>query len=867
AAADRVGLTFTGSFCRTTHEGFEKAKQWQQNWAGVVKPEDPMLYGRDWYVDANGHNIGLRMNDPYDYMIKEWAPTQTHSLSVNGRNGNTNYFMSLGAINQEGINEPAKHDDFKRYNASLRLETQISDKIKVFAGALYSARTKRYAFTTASTVVDPWLYLYRWAPNFPLTTEGGDDLRNTVTEMKQANTATMQNNYASLNGGFIYNPVEDWEIKLDFTHANQEYIHNRPGTRFFSRGSWWDGTLSLLDENGSQIFVNDAGEEVSESSPGAIPARRLSVPYYYTSPGANPDRIYREGNNVKWNTLNVSTSYDFDLNADHDARILLGMNQVGIESGGVWGQKAQLIDISNPQFNLATGTQTSGGFESWESQLGFYGRVNYNYKEKYLVEGNLRYDGSSKFPTELQWRWFPSFSLGWRLSNESFMNWSSHFVDMFKVRGSWGTIGDQTVASSLYIPTMQGGTNDWIVGGSKLYQFSTPPAVSDAITWQDVTTLDIGFDLRMFDNSFGIIFDWYRRDTENMLVPQEGIPGTYGTSAPLGNFGSLRTNGIEIQADYNHRFKNGMGIYVIATFADAVTKITKYGSTQSIDNWYVGKEYGEIWGYKTDRLYQKEDFVYDSGGELITVTSTDGFDVYQLADASAPTQGKLQGGGFMFGPGDVKFVDLNGDGVIDPGSRLLENAEGEPDYGELTKIGNSTPRYEYSLRFGIDYMGFDASVFFQGVGKRKIWGSSFLAIPGFNTFDGAMPQEFAGNFWKEDRTDAFYPRPWNLWGGTGGNMHPQSRYLLDMSYLRIKNITVGYTLPLNISERVFMKSARIYVSLENFFTFDNLGTLPIDPEEISGYSMWNTSGSYNLGRTGAGVPTFKSASCGIQLKF
>jgi TonB-linked SusC/RagA family outer membrane protein len=866
-AAERIGMNFTGSFWRITRDGFEKAKQWEQRFGSAVKPEDPMLYGRDWYVDANGHKIGLRTYDPYDYMVREWAPTHTHNVSVNGMSGKTNYYISFGAMDQQGINKPAKKDDFQRYNASIRVQTAISDKLKVFAGAIYSTRRKNYPFTTASTTVDPWLYLYRWAPNFPLTTEGGDKLRNTVAEMQQANTALMKINYTSMNGGFVLNPIDNWEIKLDYTHANEEYIHNRPGTRYFSRGSWWDGTIPLVDDNGNQIFVNDAGEQVSESTPGAIAARRLSQPYYYTGKGANPDRIYRQGNNTVWNTLNITTSYDLNFNDEHVAKVLLGMNSVGMESGGVWGQKTELVDLSNPQFSLATGTQTAGGSEYWESQLGFFGRVNYNYKEKYLVEANLRYDGASKFPTSLQWRWFPSFSVGWRLSNESFMDWTSEYLDMLKVRASWGTIGDQSVPPSLYIPSMSGSSNNWIVGGSKLYQFSTPPAVSDAITWQDVTTLDVGMDLRMFNNSFGIIFDWFRRDTENMLVPQEGIPVTLGTGAPVGNNGSLRTNGFEIQADYNYRFANGLGVNVTATFADAITKITKYGTSNSIDSWYVGKEYGEIWGYETDRLYQAEDFVYDADGNIVTTTSSDGYTVNQLADADAATQGKLQGGGFIFGPGDVKFVDLNGDGVINDGSRLLVDADGNPDYGDLKKIGNFTPRYEYSFRLGLDYKGFDASVFMQGVGKRDMWGSSFLVIPGFNTFDGAMPQEFAGNFWKEDRTDAFYPRPWNLWGGTGGNMHPQSRYLLDMSYLRIKNITFGYTLPQLLSQKVFMKKLRIYVSLENFFTFDKLGTLPIDPEEISGYSMWNTGGSYNLGRTGMGAPTFKSASCGIQLTF
>jgi hypothetical protein len=198
---------------------------------------------------------------------------------------------------------------------------------------------------------------------------------------------------------------------------------------------------------------------------------------------------------------------------------------------------------------------------------------------------------------------------------------------------------------------------------------------------------------------------------------------------------------------------------------------------------------------------------------------------------------------------------------------LVKDAAGKADYGDLKVIGNTTPRYQYSFRAGADYKGFDASIFIQGVGQRSVWGDGFLAIPGYNSADGAIPEAFAGNFWRPDRTDAFYPAPYNQAGSsTTLNMQVQSRYLLDMSYLRIKNITVGYSLPSSVLKKVNVTKLRVYLSLENFITFDNLGTLPIDPEEIEGYSMWNTS-NYNLGRTGVSVPTYKTSSIGIQLNF
>ena len=198
---------------------------------------------------------------------------------------------------------------------------------------------------------------------------------------------------------------------------------------------------------------------------------------------------------------------------------------------------------------------------------------------------------------------------------------------------------------------------------------------------------------------------------------------------------------------------------------------------------------------------------------------------------------------------DVKFVDLNEDGEIDAGSRLLD------DHGDLEIIGNSTPRYEYGLRLGADYKGVDLSVFLQGVGSRQLWGNGFLVIPGYHSSDGAMPQAIAGDFWRPDRTDAFYPAPYNLSGtNEANNMQKQSRYLLNMAYLRVKNITLGYSLPQQVINHIMLKQARIYVSLENFFTFDKLRGLPIDT-------------NYNSSRTGVGAPTFKSASLGLQITF
>lgn len=879
-AFERVGAVKAGAFWLVDRTSFQKAKEWKNRWGSTVGSDDPFVYGRDWYQGSDKQKYSLRTFDPYDYMIKEWTPSANHSLSLNGRSGNTMYNVGLGFLNQKGLMKPAKHDDFRRWNASVRLSTDLNKYVTLRAGAIYSKRDKRYPYVTANTTADPWLYLYRWSPTMPLGyTDDGLELRSPVSEVRQANTANIEHGYTNINLGATFNVTTNWKFDLDYTYANEQELINRPGTRFTALNTW-GSAAPRVDAQGNPVYVNEEGVVVQAGAAGAMPAYTLNH-FEYTSIGSNPDHIYRKTTNANRNTLNVNTNYNWQVNPANNLKFMLGMNRVTWEEKQHWNQTTKLMDLNNPQYDLAYGVQTGSGGSAWDAQLGFYGRVNYSLLDRYLVELNLRYDGTSKFPTDLQWRWFPSFSLGWRTSEEAFMQWSKPTLSTLKLRGSWGTIGDQTVSNALYVSTMTTGQSTWIGGdGARVGYVGTPKAINPMITWQDITTLNLGFDARLFNDKLGVTFDWFRRDTENMIVPQGNVTLGFGATAPKGNFGSLRTQGWELSLDFNHRFNNGLGINAMFTLSDALTEITAYGTTKSIDDWYVGKKYGEIWGYVTERLYQKGDFEYNAdgtfkkvwlkGGKVHDTKVAGAKEMNKLSDPKASYQDYLQGGSFVFGPGDVKYKDLNSDGTINDGSRTID------DHGDLKVIGNSTPRYEYGLRLGADYKGFDFSLFLQGVGKRDVWGEGFLAIPGFNSADGAMPQAIAGDFWKEDRTDAFYPRPWNLASpalGASGysyNMQKQTRYLLNMSYLRLKNVTLGYTLPQHLSKKAWVQKARVYLSLENFVTWDKLRGLPIDPEVINGVSMFATNAAgdnYNGGRTGVGTPAFKSVSVGLQLNF
>ncbi len=748
------------------------------------------------------------------------------------------------------------------------MTSEFNKYITFNAGAIYSKRTKSYPYTTTSAI-DPWYYLYRWGPQYPMGYDNnGKELRSPASEYRQANTATQEKNYTNINLGTHLTFTSNWTADIDYSHANEEYNWLRPGIRF-NGADTWSAPAMRKDAAGNTVYVNNNGDVVPSTQLGAMAGYDL-VYKTYTAVGGSPDNINRQSTNSQRNTINAFTTYNLKINDANQFKFMAGLNRVSYVEENHWGQVTSLLDFNNVQFGSASGNQTAGGGKFWESQLGVFGRVNYSLKDRYLLEANLRYDGSSKFPTDMRWRLFPSFSAGWRASEEAFMEWSKPVLSSLKFRASYGVIGDQTVSNSLYTSTLGSFTqSSWLdENGNKIYYVNAPTEVVADVTWQDIATLDIGVDGRFLNNDLGFTFDWYQRETRNMLVPQDGIPSTFGTVAPIGNYGNLRTRGWELSVDYNHRFANGLGINSTFTLSDATTEVTEYGSSTSISGWYNGKTYGEIWGYSTDRLYQKDDFEYGANGKLIPIVLTAangaknaGKKAYKLKGTNPIYQAYLQSGTFMFSPGDVMFKDLDGDGQISDGSATVGS------HGDKKVIGNTTPRYEYGFRFGADYKGFDFSVFFQGVGKRDMWGSSSTTLAGFNTADGAIASRFCSDYWTEENTDAFYPRPWNMANSTDAyNMRPQDRYLLDMSYLRLKNVTLGYTMPESILKKTWIKKTRVYMSLENAYTWDHLNGMPIDPEIVAGEGFLS-SDNYQAGRAGISTPAFKTFSVGLQLNF
>lgn len=866
ARKNRKGVIPVGNMWRVDDASLEKMREWQEKYGSTVKYNDPVVYGRDWMYDGV-NKFGYRIYDPVKTMVKENALTQNHNISINGKSKNTNYNASFGYFGQEGMMKPAKHDDFERFTAKLSLSTKVTDFVTIRGGTLFSDRMKRYpnSMNTAGFAADPWLYLYRWSRDFPTgVLEHGEELRDPYWDTKNSKTAYLGQKYSNLNLGTTIDLSKNWTIDADYTFDSRNESSRSALGEVYTKDTWNNPGM-WNDEDGNRIYVDDEGNIVES---GGMPGYKFNT---INSVKKEDTYVYQSSWKAQRHTLNAYTTYKLNLADKNKFKFMLGTNMVGNEWESHYSRMTELFNSHNPQFDFAVGKQEAGGGANWDSQLGYFGRMNYSYDNKYLLEGSLRYDGTSKFPVDLRYKWYPSVSAGWVISNEEFMNDIKDVLTYAKLRASFGSIGDQSVSNSLYLSTLSTGKSSWLSsGGEQFFQLGTPNSISSGIGWQNIATLNIGTDLRFFNNKFGIVAEYFERETQDMIIAGEGLPATYGASAPQGNFGNLLTRGFEVSLDFNHRFKNGVGINVTANLSDAITDITKAADWNTpyenriIDNTFTtGKRYGDIYGYVTDRLYQKDDFVYDVNGNFVKTTIVwqgSSKITNQLAGKNPVYQTVFEdGGNLVIAPGDVKFVDVDGDGYITSGKGTF----GDP--GDRVVIGNSMPRYEYGMRIALDYKSFDLAIIGQGVGKRAIWGSGNLAIPGYNAGDGAMPQAIAGDYWREDRTDAFYPRAWDLGGADQGfTMRTQTKYLLNMAYFRIKNLTLGYNVAPKMLDKIGLEQARVYVSFENFITFDNLRGLPIDPEAISGYSMLRSS-NYNLGRTGMSNPTFKIASIGLNV--
>lgn len=795
----------------------EKMKEWESLYTGKDLGNE-MVLGRDFDI-IGGKLYFYRSWDAGKMYMRDWTPQQKHDINVSGGSEKTSYNLGVGFLGQDGVLKvnPDKND---RYNMTLGINSSVTDWFDARGKVIYSNTKSETPFIYSGNQYGPWYYLYRWPSNYPYGTYEGKPFRGAIAEVEQAKMDATTNALARISVGGTLKPIKGLTIDADYTYTNtNEHLHQTGGPTYAY--DFWSFNGTALD------YKNFQGASFNKA------------------------RYYSYWNEI--NTGKLFATYNKDVN-DHSFKAIVGGDIEIYRATSQSSERRNLLDADYGEIQLATGDQLVNGENKHWSTLGFFGRLNYAYKNKYLLEVNGRFDGSSRFPVNDLWGFFPSFSAGYILTEEDYMDWSKPVLSFLKIRGSYGSVGNQAVGEYRFLPIMSipAAGSGWVMNGVNQPTVGTPNTFSPSLTWETVSTTDLGVDAKFLNGTLGLTFDWYKRTTSDMLSAGVTVPNSFGAAAPLRNFGELEATGWELAVDYNHRFSNGLNINLAANLSDATEKITKFSAaTRSLPGtiaainttYYEGMALGEIWGYTTDRLFTVDDF---------NGVGANGRYIYKDGVAS---QTQLETGSFYFGPGDIKYVDLNGDGVIYQGTNTVG------DSGDKKVIGNSTPRYQYGFRVGADYKGFDLDVYFQGVGKRELWASGNIVFPGYRAAEGWYEHQL--DYWTPDNTNAFYPRPADYGAAVDKwNFQPQTKYLLDMSYLRMKNITFGYTLPKVLTERIKLNRVRLYFSGENLLTFDKLD-VPIDPEIDFSQSQ------LDLDRAGFGrvYPYRKTFSFGLQATF
>lgn len=705
--------------------------------------------------------------------------SQIYTANISGGNDRTTYYASVSMNDQGGILK-AGDDKYNKYNANVNISSNITKWLNVSAKIAHTYTDELHP-TGGTTAMNSTAYsgLSSYSgmmkgdlsPLMPVKHPDGHyagqgSYTNPVAIMEQGGNAQYKQNDLWMTGAVKITPIKGLVINADYTwnfygKSSNQHVQN-----------FYDYTAVPGTEN------------------------------YY--PWTNPSSVTVTNNDDYYNAFNAFAEYTFSLKEKHNFKVMVGYNQENKHKKYHYAGRKNLIDSSNPSLNLAYGDMAMNGSETHWSVNGFFARINYDYKGKYLLELNGRYDGSSKFPHGDRYAFFPSASVAWRVSEEKFWEPIRGWFDNFKLRASYGSLGNQALDESRYgnfpylatygINTKYGA----LLNGTRPVAVSVPGLVSASFTWETVNQIDFGFDASFFGGRLNTSFDWYRRNTKDMLTAGQALPAVLGTSVPQENAADMNTVGWEVSLEWNDRLSNGFGYHIKGVLSDYQASITKFSNpTKLLGTHYVGEKLNEIWGYVSNGLFQSDE------------------------DAKAADQSYLSGG--SWGAGDVKYEDLNNDGKIDIGKNTLD------DSGDRKIIGNSTPRYSYGITAGFDYKGFDFEMFWQGIGKRDYWlgGSQFWGF----TDEWCTPLTSSLDYWTEDNRDAYFPRL-HHYGVNGGNHQVSTRYLQNAAYLRLKNVVLGYTIPRSITEKVKISRLRVFVQGENLLTFTPLID-SYDPETLN----------------------------------
>lgn len=769
-------------------EAIERIKKYMNG--EYTDPTQPEYYG---VTVGSNNRFGLygssfANTNWFDEFYKKNVPSTQHNLSMSGGTEKVNWLISAGYLLNNGLIRHG-HDELDRYTMNGKISAQLASWAKVE----YSTKFTRSDYERPQYLTGLFFHniARRW-PTCPTIDPNGhypDGME--IAELEDGGTTNQRTNQFTQQLNFIFTPLKGWNIHLEGAMRNNFY---KSKTDQFPVYSYYaDGTRWLRDSGyGSVASVSDYR---SESDYFAVNA----YTDYTRSIGLNNLKGMLGVNFEKYSTDNVSAS---------------GTN---------------LITNDFPYLSLTQKNPRVSDAYWHRATAGYFMRLNYDYDSRYMAEFNLRYDGSSRFTNDNRWAWFPSVSAGWNIARESFFKPLASTIQTLKLRASWGQLGNTSSNYDSFwawYPFYQqqgvsSQNSSWLINNAQQNTAGLPGIVNSTMTWETVETWDVGLDFALLNHRLTGSFDWYSRTTKDMIGPAPVLGSVLGTDAPRTNNCNMRSTGWELELQWRDQiadFKYGVKLNI----ADATSKILSYPyegefDNQSIGGYYNGKKLGEIWGYETKGIAQSND------------------EMNEWLANNNPNWGS------NWQAGDIMYKDLNGDKRVTSGANTLK------DHGDLKRIGNSTPRYNFGINLNAEWKGVDFSIFFQGVMKRDWWPGSGQAY-----FWGANGNEWQSccfkehlDYWSEDNRGAYYPRPY-LQGGITKNQQAQTRYLQSAAYMRCKNIQLGYTLPQAITEKAGMSRVRVYFSCDNLFTITSLSNI-FDPEALDG--SWGTGKLYPLQRT------------------
>ena len=757
--------------------------------------------------------------DWYNYIFNFAQPTWNHNLSVNGGTEKMNYMISGGMNDHDGL-YALSTDKYSTRTLMAKFNAEVTPWLKVFSTAsLFKSKYKQagYDYEDGGNVANLAFHAMPWI--VPVNPDGTN-----VYILPNSNNKPADGFAAMLRTGNGFTQVG----KTEQTYAIGAVLKLMEGLEFTGKITYRNYAKEKLARSASFVYARKPGQELTANGwpfNNRLKDGRDTYENYVYDFYANFHRTFANVHNV---SAVVGTNYERG-------------HYKFVEPSGRDLTSEVLNDLS-----LSTGDKSVKSSQNEFALMGYFARLSYDYAGKYLVEANMRYDGTSRFPRNHRWGFFPSLALGWRISEEAFFEPVRPTISNLKLRASIGSLGNQITDNSakfnnntfypyMRLITLKPTTNlNYIFDNAQAVYASLGAPTSGSLTWETIVTQNVGLDVGLFNNRLSLVLDVYSRTTKDMLAAARALPAVYGYNAPYENNGELRTNGFELVVGWNDKFNlAGKPFYygVNLTLADSKTKITKFKGNESkvLGQDYEGMEWGEIWGYRIKGIYQSDQEAIDRG-----------------VDQS------FLGTRFTDKAGDLIFDDVDGSTKIDQGKGTLE------DHGDLVRIGNAMPRYNYGITVNMAWMGFDFSMFWQGIGKQNVYpgGNNMLFWgPYARAYSSFIPEDFPSKVWSKNNRNAYFPRPVADLARSFAMSRPNDRYLQNLAYCRLKNLTVGYTLPKTLTKKVYLEKVRLYFSGENLFITSKLKSDYIDPEQM----MHDTNGRV--------YPFSKTFSFGLDVSF